>query len=93
MRSFINWSGLAEVVNGAGVLDAGVGMGTPPLDSNEAEVDGIAADCSEDTLDSDEVSPGVQGIAADCSGDTPDSFWDVEVEVPTILPIFLFHFF
>ena len=72
-RSFINSSGLVEVVNGARVLGVVVARGTLPLGSTAAEVDVIAAYLSEDTLDSDNVSPGAQGIAADCSADTQAS--------------------
>ena len=79
-RSFINSSGLVDVVSGARVLDVAVTRGTLPLDSADDEEDGIAADCSEDTPVFDDVPPEAQGIAADCSGDTPDSC-DVEVEV------------
>ena len=79
-RSFINSSGLVDVVSGARVLGVAVTRGTLPLDSADDEEDGIAADCSEDTPVFDDVPPEAQGIAADCSGDTPDSC-DVEVEV------------
>ena len=83
-RSFINSSGLVDVVSGTRILGVAVTRGTLLLDFTDAEDDGIAADCSEDTPDLDDVSPEAQVIATDCSGDTPVSFCDVEVEVQGI---------